>query len=103
MTSILEDRTGTLWVGTVYGLQQFDRNTESFTLYEHEMENEQSLSHNTVSVLYEDEAGTLWVGTEKGGLNRYDRDTNSFTRFTHYKEDPKSISHNFILLHRGRR
>ena len=59
--SVVEDRQGVLWVGTVgagvyrldqRGMKLFDRRT--------------GLSGNTVQALIEDRLGRIWVGTEEG-------------------------------------
>ena len=61
--AILQDRDGTLWIGTHGGLDRYDPNTNGFQHYRHEPENANSLSCNRVRTLYEDKAGTLWIGT----------------------------------------
>jgi len=61
---ILEDREGSLWVGTVMGgLHQLK--DSNFTIYT----TKEGLAHNYVYCIYEDRTGSLWMGTS-GGLNR---------------------------------
>jgi signal transduction histidine kinase len=77
-----------LWIGTLSeGLNKFDREKETptgvaFTRYQHDPDNPNSLSHNSVWSIYEDRSGVLWIGTH-GGLNQFDRDQE---KFTHYRE-----------------
>jgi ligand-binding sensor domain-containing protein/signal transduction histidine kinase len=80
--SILETRDGTLWVGTVSGLQRRRAGHESGPF-----EKIPEIS-STVRVLREDTAGTLWVGTIGGGLLRL-RD-GRFTRVTTSDDPPSS-------------
>ncbi len=90
---VYEDRAGTLWVGSSGGLLKFDRQSESFELYEHDPDNPQSLSHNDVRGIYEDRAGALWVATFGGGLNKMDRSDGTFVRYT----DKQGLPSNIVL------
>ena len=68
------DRRGTLWVGTVRGLNRFDRNSGEFTRFPHDPDDPRSLSHNSVAAIHDasepgDPGPDLWIGTDNG-LNR---------------------------------
>jgi ligand-binding sensor domain-containing protein/signal transduction histidine kinase len=63
--SILESSDGTIWVGTVSGLQRPRGSLEGGRF---EKISEVS---STVRVLREDRAGTLWIGSIGGGLVRF--------------------------------
>jgi len=80
--SLYEDSSGTLWIGTYGGgLNKFDRETKSFVRYQHDANDPNSLSNNTIFAIYEDSTGSLWIGTDDG-LNQFDRET-----FVHYLDD----------------
>ncbi|MBP6827263.1 MAG: response regulator, partial [Saprospiraceae bacterium] len=80
VTSLLEDRQGRLWVGTIgAGFHRFDREKEQFVNYQFHPDEPNSLSDNDVWSLFEDSHGYIWVGTKKV-LNRFDPKTNSFLR-----------------------
>jgi signal transduction histidine kinase/ligand-binding sensor domain-containing protein len=65
--SILQTRDGTLWVGTVGGLQRSKSPVDSSPVaFAHVPE-----IHSTVRTLLEDDDGTLWIGTIGEGLFRY--------------------------------
>ena len=80
-----------MWLGTLSGLNRFDRATETFTAYRHDPTNPGSLSHDVVWDIHEDRAGTLWVGTDGGGLNRFDLATGAFTHYRHDPNNPRSL------------
>ncbi|MBD0286515.1 MAG: hypothetical protein ICV79_13975, partial [Flavisolibacter sp.] len=105
--SLLEDREGTLWIGTNRGLDRFDPKTNTFHTYRYNPKDSFSLSCDQVRKIYEDKQGTLWIGTgsiwegeggetEAGGLNRFDKKTGKFTRFLHKPSDPHSLINNKI-------
>lgn len=60
-TNLLEDRNGTIWIGTqAHGLIRFDEAGL------HDVK----VSHPQVTTLLEDREGSIWAGTFGGGLNR---------------------------------
>jgi hypothetical protein len=61
ITSIVEDRTGVVWVGTE-GSGLFRYQNRRFTV----LETKDGLADMTVRALAEDRDGTLWVATAKG-------------------------------------
>ena len=94
--AIYEDRQGTLWVGTGMpwttdnkgGLNRFDRKTNTFTRYQNDPKNPNSLLDNKVRAMFEDSEGNFWVGTRGNGLHTMDRKTGKFTR---YPFDPHAM------------
>ncbi|MCP4216328.1 MAG: SpoIIE family protein phosphatase [bacterium] len=80
ITRILEDRTGTVWVGTETGLCKYNRETDGFTTYRNIPMNPQSLSDNLVRNMTMDGAGNLWVGT-RVALDRFNPEDRTFTHY----------------------
>ena len=70
ITSIIEDKTGKLWIGTWYegGVYQFNTETKVF---------KNVLSGKNVSCIFEDTDGVLWVGCFDN-LYKYDSNTDKF-------------------------
>lgn len=95
--AIIEDRDGTIWVGTVGGgLCRFNPITNNFKQYKHEPNDSTSLSNNDVRCIVESADGNLWVGTSGGGLNHFDRKNSKFTTFRHDETDEQSLNNDFI-------
>ncbi len=77
--SILEDKTGLIWVGTNGTVNFFDREQRKFKHYAHQPNNTNSLSDNMVRSVFEDD-GLLWVGTDGGYINLINRDDDTIER-----------------------
>ncbi|WP_199609868.1 ligand-binding sensor domain-containing protein [Flocculibacter collagenilyticus] len=88
--SMVQDKQGFLWFGTVDGLNRYDGT--QFKVFRHDSANPSSISSSLAGNLFIDSKDRLWVGTWGGGANRYDASTETFTRFRHRVEDPTSIS-----------
>lgn len=68
--SIFEDSEGRLWIGTAnYGLDMFDRETETFYHFIHDEHKANSLADNRIVRVTEDRNHDLWVSTYSG-LNK---------------------------------
>ncbi|MEL6864744.1 MAG: two-component regulator propeller domain-containing protein [Bacteroidota bacterium] len=80
--TILEDQKGNFWIGTFEGgINYWDKEKESITVYQNEKNNPYSLSHNNIRSMCLDEADNLWVGTFDG-LNFLEKDQQAFKRYT---------------------
>jgi signal transduction histidine kinase/ligand-binding sensor domain-containing protein/DNA-binding response OmpR family regulator len=93
VVSILQDSRGFMWFGTFNGLNRYDG--YNFEIFQHQLEDQYSISHNFISSIYEDHTNIVWVGTPDG-LNYYDRSSNRFISFMHDPHNPESISDNSI-------
>ena len=90
VTSMVEDRSGYLWLGTYGGgLNRYDPRTRRFAAFRHNPADPHSLSHDIVYRLMVDHQGTLWVGTGDG-LNRCEDPATG--RFRSWRAGPDGAS-----------
>ncbi|MCH8021107.1 histidine kinase, partial [candidate division KSB1 bacterium] len=94
VTSIVQDRRGFMWFGTLDGLNKFDGYT--FKVYKHLPSEPNSLSANTISTIFADKSDNLWIGTMAAGLNKLNFRTEQFTRYQHEPDNEQSISGNRV-------
>ena len=78
ITSICQDQSGYIWIGTENGLNRFDG--YKFTVYKNDPQDTTSLMFNIVNKVFCDKQGNLWVGTNTG-LQRYDDTTDCFVTY----------------------
>ncbi len=93
--SIVQDKRGFMWFGTLGGLHRYDG--YRLKLYQNDPDDPHSLSANGVRVLHRDRNDFIWAGTWGGGLNRLDPATDRFTRYQHDPDDPASLSDDVVL------
>lgn len=63
---LFKDRNENIWAGTDDGLLMLDRQQDTFRVFLHQPQIENSLSNNRVQTIYEDSKGLLWIGTYNG-------------------------------------
>lgn len=91
--ALLEDRDGSIWVGTSAGLDRYRNDGEKF---EHFLPPVSAGSVHTILSLMQDHRGDIWLGTFDAGLLRFEPASGNFTRYTHSKDDPTSLPHNRV-------
>lgn len=79
ISALCQDRQGSVWVATDYGLNRFDG--YHFQTFLHDDADSTSLQANVVVTMLCDRDGRLWIGTNRG-LDLYDADHEIFR---HYK------------------
>lgn len=72
---ITKDSRGFIWIATQNGLNRYD--AYSFLTFNHNNEDESSISSDVVHCVHEDSKGRIWIGTDNG-LNQYNRGTGEF-------------------------
>jgi signal transduction histidine kinase/ligand-binding sensor domain-containing protein/DNA-binding response OmpR family regulator len=67
---IQEDRRGNYWIGTMVGLNYYDKGKDQFTVYT----TADGLPNNVIFGMLQDPAGKLWLSTNKG-MSQFDPGT----------------------------
>ncbi|MFH2143342.1 MAG: two-component regulator propeller domain-containing protein [Bacteroidota bacterium] len=93
---INEDKYGQIWVGTNYGLNKYDKKTDTFTKYFNQHDNGATISSNEIYGIYTDNINNLWICTNYG-LNRYNYSKNSFSVEPDMQSDSKGLNSNKIF------
>lgn len=60
-----------LWVGTFVGLNVYNASTDTFDAYYHDMEDNSTISQNSIRIVFPDNQGGIWLGTYFCGLDYY--------------------------------
>lgn len=84
-----------LWVGTFVGLNIYNAETDSFDVYYHDIEDNSTISQNSIRVIFPDDQGGIWLGTYFCGLDYYHPLQNRFGLIRQNLK-PNSLSDNVI-------
>lgn len=102
---VYEDKHGALWVGTLAGLDKFDRQIPTgvagtFTHFVLNVNNPNFLSH-AAAFIFADSKDYLWIRTPVGdGVHRFDPRTPAAAGFLHCRfdpNDPRSLSNDLVF------
>ena len=88
---IAADKNNKWWIATSGGgLDYFDPIEESFIHYRHDPQNTNTVSSDTIDVVYLDGDTSLWLGT-RHGLDLMNITTGKFSHFQHDLADPGNL------------
>ncbi|MCK5634125.1 MAG: hypothetical protein KAI06_03525, partial [Anaerolineales bacterium] len=97
--AIFEDQEGMLWIGIEGGgLNKFERETGTFTRYQHSPDEPQSIITDNVNAIVEDAEGNLWLShyPDVAGVSVFNRKKEAFTNLRSNPKEPLSLSGNDI-------
>ncbi len=86
--SILQDKTGFIWFGTLDGLNRYDG--LRFKIFKKDNENSRSIGSNKILSLLQDSNEKIWVGTTNG-IYIYDPMCENFFRFDMKTTDGEKV------------
>lgn len=97
ISSLICDREGGLWIGTINGGLNY-LNPDSNMVYHYGTESGDlnSLNNNSVQSLYEDDLGDIWIGTHAGGINVIHFTNQAFHHYENVPGDSPSLSYNAV-------
>jgi len=93
--SLYKDAGGMIWAGTNNGLNYFNRNTQSFMLWQHNPTDSNSLVDDFVWSITSDKHQRVYFGTHRG-LSVYDPATQHFETMVHDPDNHNTLIGNSI-------
>ncbi len=88
--SLLEDRTGLLWIATARGVHRYDPTSETIEPFEPFLAKVPAGNERLVMNIFEDGEGLIWFGTNSG---LYSYDGQNLTRYGPQEGNAQSLSH----------
>ncbi len=93
VTSILEDRSGDLWVSyDADGVEMLDRSSDCFRQVALHWKGTTNQFPRFIKTVCEDSTGAIWIATWGSGLYRYSRPTGTLIQYTVDVSNPGSLS-----------
>jgi len=93
---ILPNGEGKYWIATRDGLYRYNSQNQEFThWYQHDPNDNSSISYSGLVDAIIDSKGRLWISTFDG-LNLYQKETDNFKRYRNDESDHRSISSNVL-------
>jgi len=66
VSSVCEDKSGLMWIGSAMGINKLERHGKPFNNYFYQSGDSTSLSSNVITSIYQSSDDSLWVGTNNG-------------------------------------
>ncbi|MEX6686354.1 two-component regulator propeller domain-containing protein [Danxiaibacter flavus] len=99
--TILEDKNGTIWAGTYReGLYYYNTATKKNGMFRYNLNDDASLSNNTINNIFEDSRHIIWITTENG-FCRYNMDKNNFKRYSTANGLPSNVTYSILEDNKG--
>jgi PAS domain S-box-containing protein len=97
VNSIYEDRSGTLWIATKFGVSKYDPRTNGFINFRNSPDDPFSLSSDNATSICEDMRGNLWISTWDAGLNKFDQSSGKFIRYRGNEKNKSALCSDKIM------
>lgn len=88
VSSILCDKNGFLWIGTMNGLNRYDG--YNFKIYKGQTIEQNALANNRVTKLWQDNLGFIWLETYDHYFHFFNPKTESFKSIPYYSDPEKN-------------
>jgi signal transduction histidine kinase/CheY-like chemotaxis protein/ligand-binding sensor domain-containing protein len=95
VTDIFRDSQGVMWIASHRGLRQYNETSQTFTWYQPDTKNLNSVTGKNLHCLEEDGEGNLWVAHSRG-ISVFDKSRKSFSHHRYDIDNPTGLSENFV-------
>ncbi|MDD4777647.1 MAG: two-component regulator propeller domain-containing protein [Fermentimonas sp.] len=85
--AICKDKQGMLWVGTLSGVNIYDKEKDQFNKVE-------EVKGMSIQDIFEDSSGFIWISTFLDGVYRYDPSSDTWKVFQHNSDNKGSLPYN---------
>jgi ligand-binding sensor domain-containing protein/serine phosphatase RsbU (regulator of sigma subunit) len=97
VSSLYEDRSHIIWIGSFLGLNKLDLKPKKFLLYKKtESEHSVNLLDNFIASEYLDKNDILWIGNWGKGLNLFNRKTGAVKHYAPTLEGKQKIVNGYV-------
>ncbi|HTM93033.1 MAG TPA: two-component regulator propeller domain-containing protein, partial [Flavisolibacter sp.] len=93
VNNVQQDNNGNIWICTDHGgVNLLNKKENKIQYLVNSVDDEKSLSDNSILSIYKDNEGIIWLGTFKKGINYYHENITTFPVYRHQPSNPNSLS-----------
>jgi signal transduction histidine kinase/ligand-binding sensor domain-containing protein/DNA-binding response OmpR family regulator len=97
IANVQQDNNGNIWICTDHGgVNLFNKKENTIHYLLNSVDDEKSLSDNSISCVYKDNEGIIWLGTFKKGISYYHQNIIKFPVHRRQPSNPNSLSFNDV-------
>lgn len=96
INAIYEDNKGFIWIAIGKTLYKMNKRNGEYFVYNHEVDNPNSLLDEKITGIYGNNSGVLWISYMGKGVSKININQKDFNHYRHISGDPNSLSGNVV-------
>ncbi|MBC7889341.1 MAG: response regulator [Ferruginibacter sp.] len=95
--NLLQDNKGKIWINTDHGgINVLDKTNYTMHYILNNVDDNKSISQNSISAAYKDNGGIIWIGTYKKGISYYLENSIKFPLYKHQPSNKNSLPYDDV-------
>ena len=96
VNALYEDNKGFIWVAIEKSLYKINKINGEYLIYNHEVDNPNSLLDEKITGIYGNNSGVLWISYMGKGVSKINLNLKEFKQYRQDSRDPNSLSGNVV-------
>ena len=96
INALYEDNKGSIWIAVNKSLYKINKLNGRYSIYNHEVDNPNSLLEEKITGIYGNKSGVLWISYMGKGVSKVNISLKDFKHYKQIQGDPNSLSGNVV-------
>lgn len=96
INALYEDNKGYIWIAIDKSLYKFNKLDGKYTIYDHEIDNPNSILDEKITGIYGNQTGLIWITYMGKGVSKINISLKDFKPYRRIPGDPNSLSGNVV-------